>query len=117
MTIRRRRWHWFAASSVLVTLVAFLTCASIAGAQQRAAQSKAAQVAALPNDGATISQVSDSLVRANVEHSYDEASRAMYAMIRGSKLRMVTTDYQILFLFDEHGRLASRKVTEKHTGW
>ena len=104
MADRPRRW-------VLVTLAGLglvgtiVACWRIDADAQNHAHLTALRMCAQAADVSTVAEVRNQLAATNMDHSYDEASRTIYVMVRGSKYRLVTTDYQILFQFDEQGRL------------
>jgi hypothetical protein len=117
MADRPRRRTRLVALAVLSLIAAWIVYWRLDADKQNHAHFTALRLCAQTADGSTIAEVRTRLADANMAHSYDEESRLICAMVRGSKFRLVTTDYQILFQFDQNDRLVSRDVIEQHTGW
>ena len=67
--------------------------------------------------GTTVEAVDHYLASRNIEHSYSERSRKMYAIIRDvRRVLLVSTSVTMIFAFDENRRLVGYAVEEVHTG-
>lgn len=81
------------------------------------ARVRAELAATTPPGTSTVETVDQYLSSKKIEHSFNERSRTMYAIIRNVSWHLLTTtDIQLVFRFDSDRRLVDYTVAEVHTG-